>query len=170
MICLDAPSITLRLTPSVFSKWNVKVVHIPGKIYWYLICIFQVLHFHTSRNSFYPTSGWIFGKTSGSPTKLWECQGPKYFQWFGEWHKSKFSGKYPWQTTISEKWGRGGEGLGRDRSPPFLGGITPLNVVNFVWNFDQWWDARWCMISKGFYWGIKKWLKLRQKNWFFDSF
>ena len=22
---------------------------------------------------------------------------------------------------------------------------TPQNVVNFVWNFDQWWHVRWCI-------------------------
>ena len=118
---------------------DVKVVHIPGKIYWYRICVSQVLHFHTSRISFYATSGWIFGKTSGSPTKFWDCQGPKCFEWFAEWHRSEFSGKYPWQSTIS---GKGG-GRGEVYVPPFFGGITPLNVVNFVWNFDQWWNARW---------------------------
>ena len=48
---------------------------------------------------------------------------------------------------------------------------TPQNVANFVWNFDQWWRARWCIrYAKALIQSIKKWSKLGQKSYFLAHF
>ena len=61
---------------------NVKVVHIPGKLYWYWIFSSQVLNFHTSRNCHFRLL--LGGFYSSRKTQIF------------------FSGKNPWQSTISK--------------------------------------------------------------------
>ena len=62
---------------------NVKVVHISGKLYWYWIFSSQVLNFHTSRNCRFRLL--LGGFYSSRKTQKF------------------FSGKNPWQSTISKK-------------------------------------------------------------------
>ena len=61
---------------------NVKVVHIPCKLYWYSIFSSQVLNFHTSRKCHFRLL--LGGFYSSRKTQ------------------SFFSGKNPWQSTISK--------------------------------------------------------------------
>ena len=138
--CLDVPSVALRLTPSVFSKWKMLSWYTYQATFLDIESSFRVLNFYTRRKCYFTLLLGQFWAINQSPRQDSGSVGAKKsFACFGKQHKSKFPGKHSWQSAILEK--KGGRSC-----PHFTGGPgTPKNVVNFVWNFDQWWYARWCI-------------------------
>ena len=51
---------------------------------------------------------YAYQAVAGPPTKFWKCRAKKILDAFVNDTKANFPGKHRWQSTISEKVGRGG--------------------------------------------------------------
>ena len=83
------------------------------KIQSWLVLQVKFLHeiFHSSQFQKYNYNStrscnrkvWVDIPSYGPRTRFWKCRRQKRFGCTGEWRKSEFPRKHPWQSTVSEK-------------------------------------------------------------------